>query len=109
MEKAGITPIQLDFKEGIALNNSIQLMTAITALRVCDAENLIKTAEIATALSLEAPLGIPDAYDEKIHKVRPDNGQICFAREHLALSYFRELLGKSVKYSVIPEYSYPLR
>jgi histidine ammonia-lyase len=66
MEKAGINPVQLDFEEGLALNNSTQLMTAIAALTVCDAENLIKIAEIATALSLEALLGISDAFDERI-------------------------------------------
>lgn len=43
MEKAGIKPVQLEFKEGIALINSTLLMTAIAALTVYDAENLIKT------------------------------------------------------------------
>jgi len=81
MEKAGINPVQLEFEEGLALNNGTQLMTAIAALTVCDAENLIKTAEIATALSLEALLGISDAFDERIHKVRPHKGQAYFARE----------------------------
>lgn len=81
MEKAGKKPFQLDFKEGIALNNDKQLTTAIAALAVCDAENLIKTAEIATALSLEALLGISDAYDERIHKIRPYKGQAYFTRE----------------------------
>jgi histidine ammonia-lyase len=56
MEKANIKPVQLEFKEGIALNNGTQLMTAIATLTVYDAENLIKTAEIAAALSLEALL-----------------------------------------------------
>ena len=39
MEKAGIKTVQLDFMEGLALNNGTQLMTAIAALTVCDAEN----------------------------------------------------------------------
>lgn len=39
MVKAGINPVQLDSKEGLALNNCTQLMTAIAALIVCDAEN----------------------------------------------------------------------
>ena len=75
MEKAGIKPVQLDFKEGVALNNGTQLMTAIAALTIHDAEKLITTAEVATALTLEALLGISDAFDEKIHTVRPHNGQ----------------------------------
>jgi histidine ammonia-lyase len=80
MEKANIEPIQLEFKEGIALNNGTQLMTAIAALTVYDAENLIETAEIAAALSLEALLGVSDAFHEKIHQVRPHNGQAITAK-----------------------------
>ncbi|MGB9675895.1 MAG: histidine ammonia-lyase [Candidatus Bathyarchaeales archaeon] len=80
MEKAGIKPVQLDFKEGVALNNGTQLITAIAALTVHDAENLIKTAEAAAALSLEALLGVTDAFDEKIHKVRPHAGQAITAK-----------------------------
>jgi histidine ammonia-lyase len=71
MEKAGINPVQLDLKEGIALNNGTQSITAIAVLTICDAENLIKTAEIATALSLEALHGVSDAFDERNHKVTP--------------------------------------
>ncbi|MEM3731779.1 MAG: histidine ammonia-lyase [Candidatus Bathyarchaeia archaeon] len=79
MEKAGIKPVQLDFKEGIALNNGTQIMTAIAALSVYDAEKLIKTAEIAAALTLEALQGIAEALNEKIHSVRPHEGQITTA------------------------------
>jgi len=80
MEKAGIRPVQLEFKEGIALNNGTQLMTAIAALTVYDAENLIKTAEVAAALTLEALLGVSDAFDERIHMVRPHRGQAVTAK-----------------------------
>ncbi len=80
MEKAGISPVELDSKEGLALNNGTQMMTAIGALTLYDAERLIETAEIATAMSLEALSGISDAFDEKIHRVRPHPGQILSAR-----------------------------
>jgi len=56
------------------------LMTAIAALAVHDAEKLIETAEVATALTLEALLGVSDAFDEKIHTVRPHNGQAVTAK-----------------------------
>jgi histidine ammonia-lyase len=79
MEKAGIKPAQLQFKEGLALNNGTQLMTAIGALTVYDAENLIKTAEAAAALTTEALLGVSDAFDQKIHAVRPHTGQAVTA------------------------------
>ena len=79
MENAGIKPVELDFKEGIALNNGTQLMTAMAALTVFDAENLIASAEAATALSTEALLGFLDAFDERIHRVRPHRGQAITA------------------------------
>jgi len=75
MDKAGIKPIKLKFKEGVALNNGTQLMTAIAALTVYDAENLLRATEIAAALSLEALRGVSDAFNEKIHMVRPHTGQ----------------------------------
>lgn len=80
MEKAGIKPVQLDFKEGIALNNGTQVMTAIAALNIYKAENLIKTAEMAAALSMEALQGVVDALDEKIHRARPHAGQAITAK-----------------------------
>lgn len=80
MKKAGIKPVKLEFKEGIALNNGTQLMTAIAALAVHDSEQLITTAEVAAALSTEALLGISDAFDEKIHMVRPHKGQLVTAK-----------------------------
>jgi len=80
MKLARIEPIKLDFKEGIALNNGTQMMAAIGALAIYDAERLIKTAEIAAAMSLEALNGIYDAFDDRIHQVRPHLGQITTAR-----------------------------
>jgi len=80
MRKAGIPPVELDSKEGIALNNGTQMMTAIAVLALHDAERLVKTAEIAVSLSLEALSGISDAFDERIHQARPHPGQITSAR-----------------------------
>jgi len=80
MEEAGITPVELDSKEGLALINGTQLMTAVGALAVYDAERLVRTAEIAAAMSLEALSAVSDAFDERIHRVRPHRGQIASAR-----------------------------
>jgi histidine ammonia-lyase len=79
LHAAGIEPVQLEFKEGIALNNGTQLMTGIAALAIFDAENLVKTCEAATALTLEALLGVSDAFDRRIHRVRPHPGQVAAA------------------------------
>jgi len=80
MEKAGITPVEFDSKEGLALINGTQLMTAIGTLALYDAERLAKTAEIAAAMSLEALSALTDAFDERIHLMRPHPGQIASAR-----------------------------
>ena len=78
--EAGISPVELDSKEGIALINGAQMMTAVGALAICDSESLIGTAETATSMSLEALGGMSDAFDEKIHHVRPHPGQVESAK-----------------------------
>ena len=95
MEKAGISPVELDSKEGLALNNGTQLMTAIGALAVHDAERLIKTAEIAASMSLEALSGISDAFDGRVHQVRPHPGQIATARNIRVLTAGSEIIKSS--------------
>ncbi|NWG10851.1 histidine ammonia-lyase [Candidatus Bathyarchaeota archaeon] len=97
LKKAKIEPVQLKSKEGVALINGTQLMTAIGALAVYDAESLIKTAEVATALSLEALLGVSDAFDENIQKARPHNGQVTTARNMLKLIVGSKLVHKGTK------------
>ncbi len=76
MRRAGIPIVQLKFKEGLALNNGTQVMTAIAALLISDAWTLVEAAETAAALSFETLLGITDALDERIHRIRPHPGQI---------------------------------
>ncbi|MEM3578417.1 MAG: histidine ammonia-lyase [Candidatus Bathyarchaeia archaeon] len=112
MEKTGIKPVQLEFKEGVALNNGTQLITAIAALTLHDAENLMKVAEAAAALSLEALLGVADAYNEKIHKVRPHPGQATTAkniREMIAGSKLVQTGKEAMKKTGRPHDPYSLR
>ncbi len=75
LQRAKITPITLDRKEGIALINGTQIMTALAALAVADAQKLVASAEIAAALSIEALEGVQDAFDPRIHQLRPHSGQ----------------------------------
>ncbi|MBN2795358.1 MAG: histidine ammonia-lyase [Clostridia bacterium] len=79
MEKAGLTPVELTSKEGLALINGTQVMTAVGCLAVYDAYQLCKLADISAALSIEALSGITDAFDPRIHKVRPHKGQMSTA------------------------------
>jgi histidine ammonia-lyase len=110
--KAEIQPVKLDFKEGVALNNGTQFMTAIAALTVYDAERLVKIAEVATALSLEALKGISDAFDERIHRVRPHWGQITSAQNIRLLTAGSRLVTsgeKAAKLGMHPQDPYCLR
>lgn len=111
LEKAGIQPIRLEAKEGVALNNGTQMMTAIAALTLHDAEKLVQTAEIATALSLEALTGFADAFDERIHNVRPHAGQIKSARNIRSLIAGSKLIrsGVNVRDLMPPQDPYCLR
>ncbi len=77
LEKAGIEPLPLVSKEGLALINGTQMMTAVGALTVYDAINLFKLADISASLSLEALNGLKDAFDERIAKIRPHKGQLA--------------------------------
>lgn len=85
MAKANIDIVELRSKEGLALINGTQVMTAIGALTVYDAINLIKISDIAAALTLEALRGIKDAFDIRTHNVRPHRGQLKTAENILRL------------------------
>jgi histidine ammonia-lyase len=80
MKRAGIAPLQLEAKEGLALLNGTQGMSALLALAVREAENLADTADVAVALSLDALRGTPTAFDERIQAVRAHPGQAASAR-----------------------------
>lgn len=75
MAKEGITPVVLAAKEGLALNNGTQMMTAVGVNVLWDAMHLMKTADIATAMTAEALHGITKAYDHKVHDLRGHQGQ----------------------------------
>lgn len=75
MAKEKITPVVLAAKEGLALNNGTQMMTAVGVNVLWDAMHLMKTADIATAMTAEALHGITKAYDHKVHDLRGHQGQ----------------------------------
>ena len=63
MKRAGIPTIELSAKEGLALNNGTQALTAAGALALYDVLKLVKVADIADALCFEAQNGVVDALD----------------------------------------------
>ena len=86
MEKAGIKPLELMEKEGLALINGTPVMTAIAALALYDAQILIKTADIAAAMTLEAMNGIGSAFDLRVSHTRPHLGQAVVAENILKIT-----------------------
>jgi histidine ammonia-lyase len=86
---AGLEPMELQAKEGLALLNGTQLMTAIGALALEDAGILVRTADVTGAMSLEAMLGTATAFDDALIRARPHPGQLASAAR------LRELLAGS--------------
>ena len=85
LKQAKLRPIELGPKEGIALINGTQIMTAIAALTIADARNLIASAEVAATLSMEALEAVLDAFDPRIHQIRPHPGQCQSANNLTAI------------------------
>lgn len=86
MKRAGITPVKLKAKEGLALINGTCAMMGPAVLTVYDALNLLKTADVVATLTVEALEGISDAYDPRIHTARNQKWQGAVARNILRLS-----------------------
>ena len=80
MKRAGVPVIALEAKEGLALINGTTVLTAVGALATYDAIGLLKLADVAGALSLEVHKGIENAFDEDLHVIRPQAGQLATAR-----------------------------
>src|SRR6185503_3634451 len=89
LERARIAPLQLEVKEGLALLNGTQAMGAVGALALHRAERLVRLADVAGAMTVEALKGTPVAFDERIHAARPHPGQLAVA------AHLRELLQDS--------------
>jgi histidine ammonia-lyase len=89
LERANIAPLSLEVKEGLTLLNGTQAMGAVGALALHTAQNLVRLADVAGAMSLEALRGTPVAFDERIHNARPHAGQVAVA------AHLRELLSDS--------------
>lgn len=81
LRRAGLAPVVLQAKEGLALINGTQAMTAQGVLALYDGDNLLKTADVSSSLTLEALCGIPDAFDERVHALRSHPGQVATAAE----------------------------
>jgi histidine ammonia-lyase len=86
---AGLSPVALQAKEGLALINGTHLMAAAGGLALCDARRVLDTAVVAVALSLEAFMGSTVPFDERLHAIRGQPGPARVAAR------LRELLAGS--------------
>ncbi len=79
LEQLGWAPLRLAAKEGLALINGTQAMTALLALAVVEAVRLCRLSDLLGGLSTEALRGTDAAFDPRIHQLRPHAGQIASA------------------------------
>jgi histidine ammonia-lyase len=81
LREVGLEPLELGPKEGLALLNGTQMMSAIGALLLADADRLVRTASVAAAMSVEALLGTDVAFAAAYQLARPHPGQVAVAAE----------------------------
>ena len=105
MRRAGIAPVQLAAKEGLALINGTQVMTAIGALCVFDAIRLSKNADIISALTCEAQSCITKAFDPRVHLLRGHAGQMACAENMRNILAGSALSGETIPGKVQDAYS----
>jgi histidine ammonia-lyase len=79
LARAGLAPLELRAKEGLALVNGTQGMLAVGALAADRVERLVRAADVAAAMSVEAALGSDRVYDERLIALRPHPGVVASA------------------------------
>ena len=92
MERAGIKPTDLTYKEGLGLINGSQVMTGGAALLIYDAERILKNAMIASAMALDALRAVVRPFNPLVHRVRPYPGQNAVAGNLLRLFADSEIM-----------------
>jgi histidine ammonia-lyase len=102
LRRAGLTPVRLSFKEGLALNNGTAQMLATAALALDALERLLDTADLAASMTLDAFAGRSGALRAEVHALRPHPGQVATA------AHVRELLTGStlmdIPYHLVPHF-----
>lgn len=102
LERAGLQPVSLSYKEGLALNNGTAQMLATGALALSKLEDLLDTADLAAAMTIDAFAGRMGAFAEDVHALRPHPGQVRVAAN------LRSLLSGStladIPYHLVPKF-----
>lgn len=102
LERAGLKPVRLSFKEGLALNNGTAQMLATATLAIGRMEQLLRTADLAAAMTLEAFAGRTRAFDARVHALRPHPGQVESADNLRALLEGSTLV--DIPYHLVPKF-----
>ena len=89
---AGLGPLTLEAKEGLALLNGTHQMTGTGALVLRDAETLLRLADVTGSMSLEALMGTRVAADPRLHALRPHPGQVAAAANVRRLTADSEII-----------------
>jgi histidine ammonia-lyase len=97
LDRAGIKPVVLEARDGLAIINGSNFITGLGALEVHDAVRWLKNSEIAAAMTLEVLNGNMKAYDERLHKVRGYPGALASAENIRRLTEGSELLAQGKK------------
>lgn len=86
LDRAGLEPLVLEMKEGLALNNGVQFSTAYGVLLAARMETLWRTACVATSLTMQTMLGADTPWREDLHSLRPHPGAVRTAAVLRALT-----------------------
>ncbi|HZX81111.1 MAG TPA: aromatic amino acid lyase [Lysobacter sp.] len=102
LRRAGLAPVTLSYKEGLALNNGTAQMLATGVLALAKLEELVDTADLAAAMTIDAFAGRLGAFKPEVHALRPHPGQV-----HVA-AHLRQLLEGStladIPYHLVPRF-----
>jgi histidine ammonia-lyase len=105
MDKAGIPVPGLKARDGLAVINGSNLLTAMSALHLYDMERWVKQAQIACAMTLEALLANMKPYDQRLHEARGFSGAVVTAQNLNALIAGSDLVTGKLKVKVQDAYS----
>ena len=102
LRRAGLEPVSLSYKEGLALNNGTAQMLAMGVLALHRLEQMLDTADLAAAMTIDAFAGRLGAFAEEVHALRPHPGQVQVAAN------LRRLLSGStladIPYHLVPRF-----
>lgn len=102
LRRAGLAPITLSYKEGLALNNGTAQMLACGVLALAKLEDLLDTADLAAAMTIDAFAGRLGAFAEEVHALRPHPGQVRSAANLRALLEGSTLA--DIPYHLVPRF-----